>query len=274
MSSGPTMQSLPGPSSAVLRAFGVEAPARRLPGGQGTSWRAGDVVLKPDTGTVHGFLAEALADVVPDGFRLARPVPTVDGAWGRDGWVATRWVEGAAPDPSATSTWVQIVETGRAFHRAVAHVDRPALLDARGDWWAVADRVAWDERPAQLHPQLAEVAGRMRPALEPLGPSQLVHGDLTHNVLVAAGLPPAVIDISPYWRPPAYAEGVVVADALCWHGAPASLLELADVPVTAVARALLFRIATTNERVASGAGGVDLADEVRRYARAADAIGL
>jgi hypothetical protein len=67
-----------------------------------------------------------------------------------------------------------------------------------------------------------------------------------------------------------YAEGVVIADALCGHDAPASLGELVDVPVAAVARALLFRMATTNERVASD--GVDLRDEARRYSLAA--IGL
>jgi hypothetical protein len=100
-----------------------------------------------------------------------------------------------------------------------------------------------------------------------------LHADLTNNVLFAPGLPPAVIDISPYWRPPAYAEGVVVADALCWHDAPASLLQTTDVSVPAVARALLFRMATTNERVTSGAAAADLGDEARRY-EAAAAIGV
>jgi hypothetical protein len=42
----------------------------------------------------------------------------------------------------------------------------------------------------------------------------------------------------------------------------------------AVARALMFRMATTNERVASGAGGVDLQDEARRYRAAASALVL
>ena len=31
--------------------------------------------------------------------------------------------------------------------------------------------------------------------------SQLIHGDLTENILFAEGLSPAVIDFSPYWRP-------------------------------------------------------------------------
>jgi hypothetical protein len=72
-----------------------------------------------------------------------------------------------------------------------------------------------------------------------------VHCDLTGNVLFANGLAPAIIDISPYWRPPAYAEGVVVADALCWHDAQASLADDLGVPRSAVARALLFRLLTT-----------------------------
>ena len=101
-----------------------------------------------------------------------------------------------------------------------------------------------------------------------------MHADLTGNVLFSPRLPPAVIDISPLWRPPAYAEGVVVADALCWHGAQASLLDQAGVSVPAVARALLFRMATTNQAAFSGGGVVDLDDEARRYDRAAEAIGI
>ncbi len=34
-------------------------------------------------------------------------------------------------------------------------------------------------------------------------PPQLVHGDLTGNLLFHTSLPPAVIDLSPYWRPTA-----------------------------------------------------------------------
>ncbi|MEV6598562.1 hypothetical protein AB0M36_17045 [Actinoplanes sp. NPDC051346] len=105
-----------------------------------------------------------------------------------------------------------------------------------------------------------------------MGRPQLVHADLTKNVLLAPGLPPAIIDISPHWRPPAYAEGIVVADVLCWHDAPSTVWETVDVSA-AVARAMLFRMATTNERVRSGGEGVDLQDEARRYGLAAAAIG-
>jgi hypothetical protein len=38
-------------------------------------------------------------------------------------------------------------------------------------------------------------------------------------VLFHDGLPPAIIDFTPYWRPVGYASAIVVADALVWEGA-------------------------------------------------------
>jgi uncharacterized protein (TIGR02569 family) len=258
----------------VLHAFGADEPPRRLGGGQGSSWVAGELVLKADDGPVHEWLAEALAEVVADDFRLATPIRTRHGAWSCEGWSATGWVEGSEPDHTEASTWLEILETGRAFHRAVAHLRRPDCLDTREDWWALADRAVWGERIIRLRPEFADVSRRLHAVLEPLSSPQIVHADLTGNVLFSPTLPPAVIDISPYWRPPEYAEGIVVADALCWHGAHPSLLEPAGVSVAAVARALLFRMATTDQAVSGGRVDVDLQDEARRYDAAAAAIGV
>lgn len=76
---------------------------------------------------------------------------------------------------------------------------------------------------------------------------------------------------SPPWRCACEMPG---ADALAWHDAPPSILQLTDVSVAAVAHGLLFRRATTSEFVASGAAGVNLKDEARRYSLAAAAIGV
>lgn len=262
------------PPESALRAFGVEEPPRPLPGGQGSSWVAGQLVIKPGGDPVHEWLAEALDDVMADGFRLAVPVRTLHGSWSCEGWTAARWVEGSEPDHTKLSTWLNILKAGRAFHRAVAHLDRPDCLDARDDWWAVADRAAWGEYVIHFRPEFADLSRRLQRALKPLGPPQIVHADLTGNILFSPTLPPAVIDISPFWRPQEYAEGIVVADALCWHDAQASLLEQAGVSAAAVARALLFRMATTNQAVSSGPGGVDVKDEASRYDHAATMIGV
>ena len=261
------------PPSRVLRAFGAEEPPRPLSGGQGTSWVSGELVLKPGGGPVHEWLAEALENLSPVGFRVAAPIRTLHGTWSCEGWSATRWVEGAEPDRTKVSTWLDIIDAGRAFHRAVAHLHQPDCLHAREDWWAVADRVAWGEDAIRLRPEFAGLSQRLQRALRPLGAPQVVHGDLTGNVLLSPALPPAVIDISPYWRPPEYAEGVVIADALCWYGAQPSLLTQSGVSVAAVARALLFRMVTTSQAVSVGAARFDVAVEARRYDRAARALG-
>ena len=67
------------------------------------------------------------------------------------------------------------------------------------------------------------------PSLRPIGarsgrPSQLVHGDLFNNVLFAGDAPPAVIDITPYWRPVGWAVGVIAVDALAWGEAPIEIM--------------------------------------------------
>jgi len=83
------------------------------------------------------------------------------------------------------------------------------------------------------------------------GRSQLVHGDLTGNVLFDDDLPPLVIDVSPYWRPPAFASAIVVADAVAFEGADSHIVEpLLDDPDFAqcLLRALIYRIVT--DRVA------------------------
>ena len=83
---------------------------------------------------------------------------------------------------------------------------------------------------------------------------------MSENVLFAEGQDPAVIDISPYWRPAGFASAVVVADAICWRAAdPEVLLDavagVEDFPQLLV-RALIYRMTTTVES-ARGAGNLE-----------------
>ena len=123
----------------------------------------------------------------------------------------------------------EVIAVGERFHAAIAAVSRPSFLDRRTSHWAVGERVAWGELPVERTSQtssISETRGGVRPVDE--AKSQLVHGDLTGNVLFEDGLPPAVIDFSPYWRPPGFASAVVVGDALLWEGADESLLAAVD----------------------------------------------
>ncbi|MBO0825589.1 MAG: hypothetical protein J2P27_17315 [Actinobacteria bacterium] len=61
------------------------------------------------------------------------------------------------------------------------------------------------------------------------------------------GLPPAVIDFSPYWRPAGFAAAIVVADALVWEGADERILGAVshiDEFGQYLIRALIYRMVT------------------------------
>ncbi|MFG1909584.1 hypothetical protein [Kribbella sp. NPDC048928] len=73
-------------------------------------------------------------------------------------------------------------------------------------------------------------------------------------MMFADGLPPAIIDWPVYWRPPAWAAAVAVADALCWYGAePGLAARWAELPEWGqmLIRALLYRM--TTDDLAGGA---------------------
>ncbi len=115
-----------------------------------------------------------------------------------------------------------MLSAGRAFHHALRQVPRPDLLDRRVHPWAVADRVAWSEQAIDVIDDLAALFSTLLELRRPVrqDAAQLIHGDLTGNVLFAAGRAPAVIGFSPYWRPPVFAEAIVVADGLLWGAGP------------------------------------------------------
>ncbi|MBA3525147.1 MAG: aminoglycoside phosphotransferase [Geodermatophilaceae bacterium] len=220
----------------VLTTFGLMGHQRRLPGGMGTSVLIGDVVLKPAGDDAEAqWLAELQQTIAPAGIRVPRPIGTADGRRIVEGWTASPYL----PGQHERGRWAETIEAGRRLHEALARLPRPDFLDARDHRWAHADRVAWGEADVDLGH-----GSSSRP--DPLDlPRQLVHCDLAGNVLFHPSAPPAVLDLSLYWRPPAYADAIVVVDALLWYGAADDVLDLVDHPDARqlLNRALTFRLA-------------------------------
>lgn len=231
------------PPGQLLAAFRIDEPLEPLPGGQGTAWGAGQLVLKPLDMSCEQMMwqEQILNDVREAGFRLARPVRAPDGRLTIDGWVAWRRLEGE----HLTRHWAEICMAGEQFHRATAGIPVPGFLPARADVFAQADRAAWDLgslAPFRSLPPIARIAGRLRPLH---AKEQLIHGDLTTNVLFHPTLPPGIIDLSPYWRPPLFSTAIVAVDALIWEVADWSVLSVIDQQPDAVQyllRAAVFRL--------------------------------
>ncbi|KRE92554.1 hypothetical protein ASG76_16425 [Nocardioides sp. Soil774] len=245
------------PPDHVLDLFAAEGVVEPLPGGQGTSWRAGDLVLKSGCGESEAWLAQVQArlavrldEVVPRSVRLALPVPARDGSLTVDGWAATRFEPGTTQchDLATLRATAHLLHA----HLASAVPERPEGLDARTDQWAEAERAAYDPEVAlraaadRAEPGLADLAGTLVAGLDAtdLGREQLVHADLSGNVLLDAAGVPFVIDFSPSWRSPLWAEAVCVLDAVLWLGTDQDALDgwRTGTERQAMLRAALFRI--------------------------------
>jgi uncharacterized protein (TIGR02569 family) len=213
------------PPAQILAAYDLD-PGRLRPlgGGQGTAWSAGNLILKPLDMPLDelAWQEQILSHIREDGFRLARPVRALDGQLAVEGWSAWQRIEGE----HLPRRWAEICAAGQRFHRASVGIPVPGWHRQRNDVFAQADLAAWDDAALSQFCSLAPVAqlaGRFRPLH---GHDQLIHGDLTTNVLFHPTLPPGIIDLSPYWRPPLFATAIVIVDAMVWEGAGPSVLPL------------------------------------------------
>ncbi|MGY2701103.1 MULTISPECIES: hypothetical protein [unclassified Nocardioides] len=247
-----------GPGERVLAAFGLTGRPVPLPGGQGRTWAVADAVLQPSRGAVADrWTAETTAGLVEDGFRVARPLRPGDG-WTVDGWTA--WTRVAGEHRTWDADWPVALEVAVRLHRALRGAARPPHLDDRTDVFARADRCAWGEAEIDAGGAVGAGLTHLRRWRTPLDlPAQVVHGDVAGNLLWADEAPPAVIDLSPSWRPGGLGAAQVVVDAVLWYGADVSLAELflEHEPAAGrqlVLRALMFRLAI-DALLADGADG-------------------
>lgn len=244
------------PPARVQAGFQAAGAISKLPGGRGTAWKAGDVTLKPLDVLPQEmlWLDEVARGHAGDGrLRLSLPIRSQSGELILDGWTAFPYLAGE----HQIGRWLEIAKIAREFAALFSEVRRPGFIDLRTHAWATADRIAWNEDHGGSFVDAPYVVDLMNARQPVSDPAALSHGDLTGNVLFDSVLPPAVIDLTLYWRPVEYSVAVIAIDAVCFEGAPLSLLKTIS-PSPAfpqhLIRAALFRIVTDhlNGRRASG----------------------
>ncbi|WP_404386479.1 aminoglycoside phosphotransferase [Knoellia locipacati] len=221
------------PSPDVFDLFAVPGEAVPVEGGHGHSVLAGDLVLSPGRSRrvaqwLNPIIAPLSAELDherPRSLRLVMPIPTRDLQWVVGGWGATRY----EPDTRPCRDLEVLLATGRLLHARLAQAvpNAPDGIRDRDDRWAAAERMAFGEdQPAGIPDAVAAVVSRLLAELDAtnLGPNQLVHADLAHNVLLDADGVPLVIDVSPAWRPTLWAEAVCVLDAVVHLGADVAVM--------------------------------------------------
>ncbi len=104
----------------------------------------------------------------------------------------------------AAGRWEQLL-AAHSSHRALPDEPCPDFLPRRSHRWAVADRLAWHEASLDTLPVIKRLLHESLDHLRSPGSDDVprLAGDLIGNVLFSPGLPPAIMDVSPYWRPTA-----------------------------------------------------------------------
>jgi uncharacterized protein (TIGR02569 family) len=259
------------PPAAVRQAWGIDT-LEPLDGGQGTAFVGGGVVLKPVLDSRQfDWLAGVLYELPPvDDLRIIRPRPAGDGRWTVEGWSAWEHLEGGVD----SARWREALWVSDRFHDIVSGVAWSPAVPGRHHW-AIGDAFAWGEADIAFADRFRPLFNQLmesRDSVDDL-PCQLIHGDLGGNILFHREMAPAVIDVSPYWRPKRYADAIIVADAIAWAGADLQALEPLRDPIglQMLYRAILFRLGAA--AIAFGGRDDRLGVEVAAYQPVVQAIG-
>lgn len=229
----------------AIKAFSLNGHPTPLQGGQNTSVRVGEAVLKPVEDAEHfEWLLSILDNIQPTGYRIARPIRNVCGELVSHGWIATRF----EPGREYNGRIKEKLQIARMFHKDLSRFETKNMVPTN-DRWSRAHRIAWqcDKLPVCLPEGVRRVLAKLLERLDPTSdlPRQLVHGDLAGNILFHEELSPLVIDFSPTIAPVEYAEAILVCDCIAWQGSPVSevnLLPNDQIYKQMILRAIVFRL--------------------------------
>lgn len=199
----------------VAERFGSTHPVIPLKGGRGLAFRSGSIIIKlAKDENEASWAAETFRSLVStEELRISEPILSDRGRWIEDGYVAWSFLAGE----HFRGRYREKLLACSACNRSFARIERPPFLATRVSPWAVADRRAWGEEPIRYEQEFKPIYKDLLGRMESMDlPSQIIHGDFSGNVLLAAGMPPAVIDFSPYWRPADFSMSVMLMDAAAW----------------------------------------------------------
>lgn len=236
------------PPKEVLDAFGLKNAPTKLTGGQGNSYLADGVVLKPvENITEANWTAELFSTIKEDGFRVEKPIKTVSGEWVFDNWCAFSYLDGK----EVKGRYTEKIEISEKFHWSLKGVTEPSFIKASDHPWAIADKMVWGEIPLTYGERLEVAISPLMTQLKNINlENQIIHGDLTGNILFSDTLSPGIIDMSPYFRPKEYASAIIIVDSIVWDGAPDNTINAIPNDFNSnqlLLRATMWRIKTTEE---------------------------
>jgi len=230
----------------VLKAFNIQEKGVALEGGQSTSIKYGDLVIKPVSDEAYYIqCAKIFNQVKPKGYRISRAVKSTNGNYVEQGYGATRFEPGTDIDEALEDK----VEAAKLFLKDLEQVDYSQFQFSE-DPWSKANDILWRNQPLD-YGWCDEIKQFFANLFEELLPCernyQIIHGDLGGNIMLDDDLGPLIIDFSPTVAPKEYAIALIITDSIAWARLPLSSIDVLDdfehyAPY--LQRAILFRLLT------------------------------
>lgn len=172
----------------ILSAFKLEGEITPLNGGQNTSFRIKDCVLKPvgENTEFCEWTLRILSKMEPRGYRLSKPILSNEGTFVYRGWCCTHY----EPGEEKCGYVKERLEISRRFHENIKNIDFHHMQKARNPW-SVAQNIAWQREP--LPEDISEEAySILRKLLSGVTLKksyevQLIHSDLAGNIQIICG---------------------------------------------------------------------------------------
>lgn len=226
----------------ILEAFGIEGEMVKLEGGQNTSVKVGDYVLKPVGDPIYAEWVLSVFDgLQSDKYRISRPIRAFNGKYIYRGFMACSY-EPAEDCHGRLTDKIQVAKALNEDLHSFSYEGSPKSNDP----WSKSHRIVWgeslpehmdDEVKAHLEPLLNKLSCRKKDDF------QILHSDLYGNILFHDDLSPLVIDFSPTIGPAEYAIAIMICDGIAWDGCDISYLNNIE-EKELILRASLFRLIT------------------------------
>ena len=232
----------------VLDAFNLTGNIECLSGGRNTSIRVNDAVLKPiDNIPYYEWLLNIISKINPQEYRLSKPIKSNNGTFIHKGWCCNRY----EPGEHKIGNIKQKLEVSRLFHNDLAKETFENIPRA-DDPWSKSQLIAWQrvKLPQNISKQIIIIIEDLlcKVRLKENYKVQIVHSDLSGNIMFDEILSPLIIDFSPTIAPVEYAEAILVCDCIAWQGSSISEIELichTEFNIEMILRAIIFRLSVT-----------------------------
>lgn len=230
----------------ILNAFHLNGEIKTLEGGQNTSVRVNDAVLKPVGDNVQfcEWSLGILNEIDPHKYRLSKPIISCNGTFIYNGWCCSRFEPGEHRDGDIKNK----LEVSRLFHHDLADINI-TNIPIGNDPWSISQCIAWQKEnlPQNISKAAYKILEELITKVKLNGyyKVQIVHADLSGNILFDKILDPLIIDFSPTVAPVEYAEAILVCDCIAWQGSPITdlgLLGNSEYIIEMILRAVIFRL--------------------------------